>query len=133
MLHGGHCINAAIDKYVYVLVKKRSDNKIYLKYSENEVVDVDSINAINSKYVKSNKPNLNGKSNNILLSTDFTLKNFKSIFLNNNFFELLMTTFYFTFFGTLGAILLGIFAAQLVNQKFYGRTFMRIILLFHYV
>jgi D-glycero-alpha-D-manno-heptose-7-phosphate kinase len=35
----GHCINATIDKYVYVLVKKRFDNKIYLKYSENEVVD----------------------------------------------------------------------------------------------
>jgi len=44
-----------------------------------------------------------------------------------------MTTFYFTFFGTLGAILLGIFAAQLVNQKFYGRSFMRSILLFPYV
>ena len=26
--HDGHCINATIDKYVYVLVKKRSDNKI---------------------------------------------------------------------------------------------------------
>jgi D-glycero-alpha-D-manno-heptose-7-phosphate kinase len=35
----GHCINATIDKYVYVLVKKRFDDKIYLKYSENEVVD----------------------------------------------------------------------------------------------
>ena len=44
-----------------------------------------------------------------------------------------MTTFYFTFFGTVGAILLGIFAAQLVNQKFYGRSFMRSILLFPYV
>ena len=44
-----------------------------------------------------------------------------------------MTTFYFTFFGTLGAILLGIFAAQLVNQKFYGRSFMRSIILFPYV
>tara|TARA_B100000424_G_scaffold73324_1_gene54465 strand:+ start:3750 stop:4760 length:1011 start_codon:yes stop_codon:yes gene_type:complete len=52
MLHGGHCINAAIDKYVYVLVKKRSDNKIYLKYSENEVVDVDSIHAINHDFIR---------------------------------------------------------------------------------
>ena len=24
--HDGHCINATIDKYVYVLVKKRNDN-----------------------------------------------------------------------------------------------------------
>lgn len=50
--HGGHCINAAIDKYVYVLVKKRSDNKIYLKYSENEVVGVDSIYAIQHDFIR---------------------------------------------------------------------------------
>jgi D-glycero-alpha-D-manno-heptose-7-phosphate kinase len=35
----GFCVNATIDKYVYVLVKKRYDSKIYLKYSENEIVD----------------------------------------------------------------------------------------------
>jgi len=35
----GSCVNATIDKYVYVLVKKRYDNKIYLKYSENEIVE----------------------------------------------------------------------------------------------
>ena len=46
---------------------------------------------------------------------------------------MLLTTFYFTFFGTVGAIIFGMFAAQLVNQKFYGRTFMRSILLFPYV
>ena len=97
------------------------------------VKDVNN-NAINSKYVKSNKPDLNGKSNNILLTTDFTLKNFKKVFMNNNFFELFNDDFFtLLFFGTLGAILLGIFAAQLVNQKFYGRTFMRSILLFPYV
>ena len=90
-------------------------------------------NTINIQKIKSNKPNLNGKSDNILLTTDFTLKNFKNVFFNNNFSDLLMTTFYFTFFGTLGAILLGIFAAQLVNQKFYGRSFMRSIILFPYV
>ena len=64
---------------------------------------------------------------------DFTLKNFKNVFYDNDFFDLLTTTFYFTFFGTAGAILLGIFAAQLVNQKFQGRTFIRSILLFPYV
>ena len=104
-------------------------------YRENFEIFVKDVNndAINSKDIKSSKPDLSGKSNNILLTTDFTFKNFKNVFINNNFVELLMTTFYFTFFGTLGAILLGIFAAQLVNQKFYGRTFMRSILLFPYV
>ena len=104
-------------------------------YRENFEIIIKDINnnAINSQNIKSYKPNLYGKSDNILLTTDFTFKNFKKVFMNNNFFELLMTTFYFTFFGTFGAILLGIFAAQLVNQKFYGRSFMRSILLFPYV
>ena len=104
-------------------------------YRENFEIFVKDINNnnINKKNLKSYKPDLSGESDNILLTTNFTLKNFKKVFFNNNFFELLMTTFYFTFFGTLGAILLGIFAAQLVNQKFYGRSFMRSILLFPYV
>ena len=40
---------------------------------------------------------------------------------------------YYTFFGTIGAIVFGILAAQMVNQKFFGRTFMRSVLLFPYV
>ena len=97
------------------------------------LIKVLNVNDINKKNLQDFKPKLSGKSDNILLTTNFTLKNFEKVFLNNNFFELLMTTFYFTFFGTLGAILFGIFAAQLVNQKFYGRSFMRSILLFPYV
>ncbi len=103
----------------------RENFEILIKEVNNKNIDTNNIKKI--------KPTLSGKSDNILLTTDFTLKNFKKVFFNNNFLELLMTTFYFTFFGTLGAILLGIFAAQLVNQKFYGRSFMRSILLFPYV
>ena len=50
--HDGHCINATIDKYVYVLVKKRSDNKIYLKYSDNEVVDTNTIFEIQHDFIR---------------------------------------------------------------------------------
>ena len=88
---------------------------------------------INKKEIKSIKPKLSGKSDNILLNTNFTLKNFKKVFFQNEFFDLLMTTFYYTFFGTIGSIVFGILAAQLVNQKFFGRTFMRSLLLFPYV
>jgi ABC-type sugar transport systems, permease components len=45
----------------------------------------------------------------------------------------MLTTFYYTFFGTVGSILFGVLAAQMVNQKFFGRTFMRSVLLFPYV
>ena len=36
--HGGRVLNAAIDKYVYVIVKQRFDDEIYVNYSEKEIV-----------------------------------------------------------------------------------------------
>ena len=88
---------------------------------------------IDKKKLKSIKPKLDGKSDNILLNTNFTLKNFKKVLFDNEFIDLLLTTFYYTFFGTVGSIIFGILTAQMVNQKFYGRTFMRSVLLFPYV
>ena len=50
--HPAHCISATINKYVYVLVKKRFDDKVYLKYSENEVVDVRHIEDIQHDFIR---------------------------------------------------------------------------------
>jgi D-glycero-alpha-D-manno-heptose-7-phosphate kinase len=36
--HGGRVLNAAINKYVYVVVKQRFDDDIYLNYSRKEIV-----------------------------------------------------------------------------------------------
>jgi len=36
--HGGRVLNAAIDKYVYVIVKQRFDDQIYVNYSTKEIV-----------------------------------------------------------------------------------------------
>src|ERR671927_1169145 len=36
--YGGRVLNAAIDKYVYVIVKQRFDNDIYVNYSRKEIV-----------------------------------------------------------------------------------------------
>ena len=36
--HGGRVLNAAIDKYVYVIVKQRFDDDVYLNYSQKEIV-----------------------------------------------------------------------------------------------
>ena len=104
-------------------------------YKENFEILIQNTNnkEIDKTAVKDQEPKLSGDADNILLTTKFTLKNFKNIFNENEFLDLLLTTFYFTFFGTVGAIIFGMFAAQLVNQKFYGRTFMRSILLFPYV
>ena len=105
------------------------------KYRENlEIVFQNTKNKeILKKEIKSYKPKLSGKSQNILLTYEFTLNNFKKVIKDKAFIDLLSTTFYYTFFGTIGAIVFGILAAQMVNQKFFGRTFMRSVLLFPYV
>jgi D-glycero-alpha-D-manno-heptose-7-phosphate kinase len=36
--HGGRVLNCAIDKYVYVIVKQRFDDQIYVNYSKKEIV-----------------------------------------------------------------------------------------------
>ena len=36
---GGCCVGVAIDKYVYVVAKERFDEKIYVNYSQKEIVD----------------------------------------------------------------------------------------------
>ena len=36
--HGGRVLNAAIDKYIYVIIKQRFDDDIYLNYSQKEIV-----------------------------------------------------------------------------------------------
>jgi D-glycero-alpha-D-manno-heptose-7-phosphate kinase len=36
--HGGRVLNAALDKYIYVIVKQRFDDEIYINYSRKEIV-----------------------------------------------------------------------------------------------
>ena len=52
MKHPAACISATINKYVYVLVKKRFDDKVYLKYSDNELVDVKHIDDIRHDFIR---------------------------------------------------------------------------------
>jgi D-glycero-alpha-D-manno-heptose-7-phosphate kinase len=42
--HGGAVVGVSLDKYIYVIVKERFDDKIYINYSQKEIVDgVDEI------------------------------------------------------------------------------------------
>src|SRR6201987_2084423 len=36
--HGGRVLNCAIDKYIYVIVKQRFDDDIYVNYSRKKIV-----------------------------------------------------------------------------------------------
>ena len=78
-------------------------------------------------------PVLSGNSQNPLLTTNFTLDNFRRVIEQREFWEVLKVTIYYTVFGTLGALFLGLFAALLLNQSFRGRTLLRGLFLFPYV
>ena len=70
---------------------------------------------------------------NILTNSVFTLDNFRRIFASAEFWHVLRVSMYYTIFGTLGALLLGLFAAQLLNTVFPLRGILRGLFLFPYV
>lgn len=79
------------------------------------------------------RPVISGESDNVLLSADLTWKNFAKVFDSGQFAATLKITFFYTFFGTAGAMIAGLFAAQLLNRPFRGRTIFRGLFLFPYV
>ncbi|WP_246270237.1 carbohydrate ABC transporter permease [Hongsoonwoonella zoysiae] len=74
-----------------------------------------------------------GDADNILTNFEFTLENFRRVFSGAEFWSVLKVTIYYTVFGTGGALVLGLFAAQLMNESFKGRGFLRGLFLFPYV
>ncbi len=74
-----------------------------------------------------------GLSSNILINSTFTLENFKRVFNGREFFEVLWVTFFYSVFGTVGSLLVGLFAALLLNKSFRGQGILRGLFLFPYV
>ena len=74
-----------------------------------------------------------GSATNPLIAKPFTGENYRKAASTRNFWGILLTTFSYTFFSTIGAILVGLFAALLLNQPFRGRSIFRGFLLFPYV
>lgn len=74
-----------------------------------------------------------GQSSNVLTNTTFTLDNFARIFNGDEFVEVLLVTLFYTVFGTIGALLVGLFAALLLNKSFNGQGILRGLYLFPYV
>ena len=64
---------------------------------------------------------------------NFSTENFKLIFDGEEFSQVLYVTLFYTFFGTIGAIIFGLFAALLLNQSFRFRGILRGLFLFPYV
>ncbi|MGC6517696.1 MAG: carbohydrate ABC transporter permease [Candidatus Puniceispirillaceae bacterium] len=82
---------------------------------------------------RSSKPVASFTTVNVLTSFTFTFANFAKIFSADEFWSVLRVSFYYTIFGTLGALVLGLFAAQILNSSFFGRPILRGLFLFPYV
>ena len=82
---------------------------------------------------RSSKPIASYDTVNVLTSLSFTLDNFRKVFSADEFWTVLRVSFYYTIFGTLGALVLGLFAAQILNTSFVGRPVIRGLFLFPYV
>ncbi len=82
---------------------------------------------------RASKPRTVGEAENVLTNLDFTLDNFKRVFGAREFTMVLWVTIAYTVFGTLGSLILGLFAAQLLNAEFRGRAILRGLFLFPYV
>ncbi len=70
---------------------------------------------------------------NVLTNLKFSLANYRAVFDGEEFWQVMWVTIAYTLFGTLGAIVLGVVAAQLLNRDFRGRSILRGLYLFPYV
>lgn len=86
-----------------------------------------------SPRLRDTDPVMTGTSDNVLTSFEFTLDNFREIFNASEFWTVMWVSFVYTIGGTLGALILGLFSAQLLMTAFPGRAFMRGLFLFPYV
>jgi multiple sugar transport system permease protein len=69
----------------------------------------------------------------VLTDTTFTLENFARVFDGEEFWGVMGVTIFYTVFGTIGAIVMGLFAALLLDKSFRGQGILRGLYLFPYV
>jgi len=83
--------------------------------------------------IKDTRPDFSLSAENILTNADFTLENFRKVFNASDFNRVLWASLYYTLAGTVGALVVGLWAAQLMNMAFLGRSFLRGLFLSPYV
>ncbi len=79
------------------------------------------------------RPRATGTGDNVLTNAQFTWENFYRIFNSREFLSVLWATSFYTVFGTIGALVVGLFAAMLLNKSFAGQGILRGLYLFPYV
>ena len=83
--------------------------------------------------VEGSEPAHHGRGDSVLTNAEFTLDNFARIFDGKEFWQVLWATLFYTVFGTIGALVVGLFAALLLNKSFRGKGLLRGLYLFPYV
>ncbi|WP_425093250.1 carbohydrate ABC transporter permease [Tropicimonas sp. S265A] len=83
--------------------------------------------------LEGSEPIMTGEADNILTNAEFTFENFIRIFDADEFWEVMWVTLFYTVFGTIGALVMGLFAAMLLNKSFRGQGILRGLYLFPYV
>ena len=82
---------------------------------------------------RANPAELTGDAESVLWNAEFTAANFARVFDGDEFWAVLGATLFYTVFGTIGALVVGLFAALLLNKSFRGRGILRGLFLFPYV
>ena len=85
------------------------------------------------KEYKLSEPSTSSIGDNILTNSELTFENFHKIFDSEEFITVILTTLFYTIFGTVGAVVIGLFAALLLNINFRGKGLVRGLYLFPYV
>ncbi len=83
--------------------------------------------------VEGSEPKVTGSGPNVLTSLELSLENFARVFDGKEFWGVLWVTLFYTVFGTIGALVMGLFAALLLNKSFRGQGIIRGLYLFPYV
>ncbi len=83
--------------------------------------------------VRDTEAEISGDASSDLFNTEFTIKNFTRVFDGDEFFDVLGVTLFYTVFGTIGALAVGMLAALILNKDFTGQGVLRGLFLFPYV
>ncbi|MEL6609154.1 MAG: sugar ABC transporter permease [Pseudomonadota bacterium] len=83
--------------------------------------------------VRDTEPTTTARSSSILTDGTFTFENFARIFNGAEFWAVLYATLFYTIVGTVGALVMGLFAALLLDKSFRGQGLLRGLYLFPYV
>ncbi len=83
--------------------------------------------------IEASEPGVTGSGPNILTNFEFSLENYARVFDGDEFWGVLWVTLFYTVFGTIGALVMGLFAALLLNKSFKGQGIIRGLYLFPYV